>query len=80
MTKYNGSTTVSYPSTTTISHDLVNVDPGAWGVAVALTVLVIMTLCLVVLYTKSRRRRAAERGQRQSVSALSGGVPMGRLI
>ena len=80
MTFYNGSTTTTFPITTTLAHSIAdNVDPGAWGVAVALTVLVIMTLCLVVLYTKARRRRAAERGRHQSVAALSGGVPMGEL-
>ena len=79
MTFYNGTgITTTLPITTTGTlKPVLDVDPGAWGVAVALTVLVVMTLCLVVLYTKARRRRAAERGRHQSIRALSGGVPMG---
>ena len=76
MEYYNGTSTTNFPATT-VEPGVLTVDPGAWGVAVALTVLVIMTLCLVVLYTKARRRRTAERGRRHSIRALSGGVPMG---
>ena len=79
MGDYNGTSTTNIPATT-LDPGVLTVDPGAWGVAVALTVLVIMTLCLVVLYTKARRRRAAQSGQRHSIRALSGGVPMGKQI
>ena len=77
MGDYNGTSTTNIPATT-LDPGVLTVDPGAWGAAVALTVLVIMTLCLVVLYTKARRRRAAQSGQRHSTRALSGGVPMGK--
>ncbi len=74
-------TTVDDPTTvlpsTTLQSDVLELDAGTWGVAVAITVLVVMSLCLVVLYAKARRRRAAARQERSSVTALSGGVPMG---
>ena len=48
------------------------------GVPLVVIFLILLSLCMVLLYTKARRRAGAQ-GQRSPVTTLSAGVPMSNI-